>query len=81
MYTGSVAIVSFLLIIGIPGNLSSLAGMSWGKVALRSPGGNSPVFLAALSSALFRCFSWSAMAASILAETIFISLLLIFRSQ
>lgn len=81
VYTGSVAMVSFLLIIGMPGNFSSLGGMSLGKVALRSPAGISPVFLAALNSALFLCLSWSAMAASILLETIFNSRLLIFRSQ
>lgn len=83
MYSGSVAIVSFLLSIGISGSLSSPLplGMRLGRVALRSSGGSSPAFLAAFSSAFFRARSWSSMAALTFFETIFINRLLIFRSQ
>lgn len=79
VYTGSVAMVSFLLSIGIPGSLSSPPRL--GRVAFRSSGGSSPAFLAALSSFFFRALSWSSIAALTFLETIFINLLLIFRSQ
>lgn len=55
--------------------------MRLGRVAFRSSGGSSPAFLAALNSAFFRARSWSSIAALTFFETIFINLLLIFRSQ
>lgn len=57
LYTGSVASVSTLLSVGMPGSLSSLSDMKVGRVALRSSGGSAPVFLAAFSSAFFLCLS------------------------
>jgi hypothetical protein len=71
--------VSFLLIIGIDGSLSSPP--TSGNVALRDIGRFSPVFLAALSSAFLLFRSSSAIALLILIDTIVNSRLLALRSQ
>jgi hypothetical protein len=78
VYRGSVSTVSFLLIIGMAGSLSSPTS---GNVALRDMGRFSPVFFAALSSAFLLLRSSSAKALLILMETMCISRLLALRSQ